>query len=213
MTVNCTLASGDNRNGLKALVDTGATGYAFIDEETAQIVCYNLGIEPLPLLKPRSLKGFDGNLASTLVTHAIYPNLTVHDHSESTAPMLITKLGSHPIILGKPWMNAHGVMLDMKYDRLVFKLGRCSHFGAPIANPVVPKAPKIPASAPPTTEVPKYRVLKREAVPYPPRSTAATQGSSVKEPSVVKTSPIASKAKEEEEPLNIAVIGAASYLK
>ena len=110
-------------------------------------------------------------------------------------------------------MNAHGVMLDMKYDRLVFKPGRCSHFEAPIAKPVVPTALKIPASAPPTAEVPKYRVLKREAVPYPPKSTAAAQEFSVKEPSVIKASPTASKVKEAEEPLDIAVIGAVSYLK
>ena len=83
------------------VVNTEATEYAFIDEETAQIVCHNLGIESLPLLKSRSLKGFDENLTSTLVTHAIYPNLTVHNHSESTASMLITKLSSHSIILSK----------------------------------------------------------------------------------------------------------------
>ena len=110
-------------------------------------------------------------------------------------------------------MNAHGVMLDMKYDRLVFEPGRCSHFGAPIAKPVVPTVSKVPASTPPTAEVSKYRVLKREAVPYPPKSTAAAQGFSVKEPSVIKASSTASKIKGAEEPLNIAVIEAASYLK
>ena len=110
-------------------------------------------------------------------------------------------------------MNAHEVMLNMKYDRLVFKSSRCSHFEAPIAKSVVPTALKISVSASPTAEVPKYRILKREAVSYPPKSTAAAQEFSVKKPSVIKISLIASKIKETKELLNIAVIEAVFYLK
>ena len=45
--------------------------------------------------------------------------------------MLITPLRQHLIILGKPWLNQHMVVLDMKSDSLIFVLSRCSHFGAP----------------------------------------------------------------------------------
>ena len=41
--------------------------------------------------------------------------------------MLITKLGQHPIILGKPWMRKHDVILDMRNDRLSFWPGHCQH--------------------------------------------------------------------------------------
>ena len=107
----CTLFNNTKRNTVKALVDTGATGYAFIDKTTAHIICENLGINPIPLLRPKPIKGFDGHLATRPITHAIYPGLTVQDHSELTAPMLITPLGQYPIILGKPWLNQHGVVL------------------------------------------------------------------------------------------------------
>ena len=46
--------------------------------------------------------------------------MTVQDHRETITPMLITKLGQHPIIFGKPWMKKHGVILDIKKNRLTF---------------------------------------------------------------------------------------------
>ena len=46
--------------------------------------------------------------------------MTVKEHRETTTPMLITKLGQHQIILGKPWMKKHGAVLDMRNDRLSF---------------------------------------------------------------------------------------------
>ena len=101
----CTLFNNNKRNTVKALVDTDATEYAFINETTAHIICENLEISPIPLLKPKPVKGFDEHLAKRLITHAIYPGLTVQDHSELTAPMLITPLGQHLIILEKPWLN------------------------------------------------------------------------------------------------------------
>ncbi|SLM39138.1 hypothetical protein LPUS_09608 [Lasallia pustulata] len=136
LTTPCILFNNSKRNAIKALVNTGATGYAFINKTTAHIICKNLGISPIPLSRPKPVKGFDGHLAKLPITHAIYPGLTVQDHSELTAPMLITPLGQHPINLRKPWLNRHGVVLDMKSDNLTFVPGRCSHFGAP-------KAPKL----------------------------------------------------------------------
>ena len=97
-----TLFNNNKRNTVKALVDTGATGYAFINETTAHIICENLEISLIPLSKPKPVKGFDEHLAKRPITHAIYPGLTVQDHSELTAPMLITPLRQHPVILGKP---------------------------------------------------------------------------------------------------------------
>ena len=43
-------------------------------------------------------------------------------------PMLITKLDQHPVILGKPWMKKHGVILDIKNDQFTFWPGHCQHF-------------------------------------------------------------------------------------
>ena len=113
--VSCTLFSGKYQKQSKALIDTGATGYVFIDESTAHSVCELLDIFPVALRKPKSLRGFDGKLVPS-ITHAIYPTLQVQDHFETTCPLLITNLGQHPIILGKPWLNRHGVLLDMSIN-------------------------------------------------------------------------------------------------
>ena len=111
------------------LADTCATGYGFIDEEFAETVCQNLEIEPQRLIKPKEIQGFDGRAAKP-ITHAIYPTLTVGTHTESLAPLLITKLGNHPMILGRPWMKKHGVIIDMTNNSLAFWPGHCTHIRA-----------------------------------------------------------------------------------
>ncbi len=101
LTTECVLFSNEISYSLKSLIDTEAADYSFIDELTAQNVCDHLQIESLPLTKPKSIRGFDGHYAKKLITHAIYPNLTVQGHMERSAPMLITRLGQHQMILGK----------------------------------------------------------------------------------------------------------------
>ena len=113
-----------------SLLDTGATGHAFIDESTAREVCEKLQISPQRLTRPKPVKGFDGKRGKD-ITHAIYPTLTVQDHKETVAPLLITQLGQHKMILGKPWMRKHGVIIDMATDKITFWPGHCSHPGAP----------------------------------------------------------------------------------
>ena len=76
------------------LLDTGATGIVFIDVEMAHYMCDVLKISFLQLAKPKPIREFNGKSAS-LITHAIYPILTVQGHIELLAPFLITKLGQH----------------------------------------------------------------------------------------------------------------------
>ena len=98
-----------------ALLDTKATGYSFVDPAMARRVCNKLEIKPIWLSKPKAIRGFNGKRAPD-VTHAIYPTMTMQDYRETVTPMLITKLDQHQIILGKPWMRKHGVILDMRND-------------------------------------------------------------------------------------------------
>ena len=84
------------------------------------MVCDQLGLEPVPLSKPKSVRGFNGQLSKLQITHAIYPGLLVKKHRETTVPMLIADLGQHDIILGKPWMNRNQLLLNMKDDSIVF---------------------------------------------------------------------------------------------
>ncbi len=55
-----------------------------------------------------------------LITHAIYSNLTVQNHTIDTAFMLITWLDQHQMILEKTWMNKIDLVIDMQIDFLRF---------------------------------------------------------------------------------------------
>ena len=157
-TVQCTLG---NKINATTLVDTYATRYGFIDEKFAEIVYQTLEIEPQRLTKPKPIQGFDGRAAQP-VTHAIYPTLSVGSHTESLAPLLITKLGHHPMILGRPWMKKHGVLLDMINDCISFSLGYCSHPGAPsVPVPTMPTDETEIISMPIQQDVLPNRILKR----------------------------------------------------
>ena len=125
LVASCTLGNG-NEIKITALLNTRATGYSFVDPAMARCICDELIIEPIRLSKPKAIRGFDGKRALD-VTHAIYPTMTVQNHRETITPMLITKLGQHQIILGKPWMKKHGVILDMRNDQLSFWPGHCQH--------------------------------------------------------------------------------------
>ena len=100
LVVSCTLG---NRGQIQTcfLLDTGATGIMFIDKKMVHHVCHVLQISLISLAKLKLLKKFDGRSAQP-ITHAIYLILNVQGHSKLLAPMLVTSLGQHPIILEKP---------------------------------------------------------------------------------------------------------------
>ena len=112
-----------------SLLDTGATSIAFIDLAIARHVCDVLQISFIQLAKPKPIRGFDDKPAPP-ITYAIYPTLTVQGHTKLLAPFLIMKLGQHPLILGKPWIQKYGVILDMSCDKLTFWPGHCQHPGS-----------------------------------------------------------------------------------
>ena len=75
-----------------SLLDTGATGIAFINLAIACHVCDALQISFIQLAKPKPIRGFDGKPALPII-HTIYPTLTVQGYTKSLVPFLITKLG------------------------------------------------------------------------------------------------------------------------
>ena len=111
-----------------SLLDTKATSITFINLAMARHVCDILQISFIQLAKPKPIRGFDGKPAPS-ITHAIYSTLTVQGYTKSLAPFLITKLGQHPLILGKAWMQKYSVILDMSCDKLIFWPGHCQHLG------------------------------------------------------------------------------------
>ena len=119
------------------LLDTGATGIAFINLAMARHVCDVLQISFIQLAKPKPIRRFDGK-PTPPITHAIYSTLTVQGHTKLLALFLITKLGQHPLILSKPWMQKHGIILDMSCDKLTFWPGHCQH---PSSLPIAVNTP------------------------------------------------------------------------
>ncbi len=120
LITECVLSSNEISYSLKSLIDIEAADYSFIDEVIAQIVCDQLQIESLTLIKAKSIREFDDHYAKKLITHAIYSNLTVQDHTIDTAFMLITWLDQHQMILEKTWMNKINLVIDMRIDFLRF---------------------------------------------------------------------------------------------
>jgi hypothetical protein len=98
--VDCTLGLKDEYK-TRSMIDNDCTEYSFIDTNIAHEMCEALEINPLKLNKPREVKNYDGRRDKN-ITHAIYPPMTIQDHTESFTSMMIIKLGQHPIILGKP---------------------------------------------------------------------------------------------------------------
>ena len=130
-----TLASGERRHILEdLLVDCGCTGtHTVINKAIVPKIYEKLGIQPIPLSTPKPLRGYNDKLSKKPITHFILPALIVNGHRESTCPMLIAPL-QHDMILGKPWMNKHGVLLDMLRDKLLFVPGRCTHDGNAVSS-------------------------------------------------------------------------------
>ncbi len=120
LTIECVLSSNEISYSLKSLIDIEAVDYSFIDEVIAQIVCDQLQIESLTLIKAKSIREFDDHYAKKLITHVIYSNMTVQDHTIDTASMLITRLNQHQMILEKTWMNKIDLVIDMWIDFLLF---------------------------------------------------------------------------------------------
>ena len=89
LTIECVLFSNEISYSLKSLIDTEAADYSFINELIAQNVCNHLQIKFLTLIKAKSIREFNDHYAKKLITHVIYLNLTVQDHTIDTAFILI----------------------------------------------------------------------------------------------------------------------------
>ena len=118
LVITCSLGK---MNEIKTtfLLVTGVTSIVFIDLAMARHVCNVLQISFIQLVKPKPIKEFDSKSVSP-ITYAIYPTLTVQGHIKLLASFLVMKLGQHPLILSKLWIQKHGVILDMSCDKLAF---------------------------------------------------------------------------------------------
>lgn len=232
MIVSVTLRVGTKILHVKALVDIGANGYAFANPQFARVISDRLEIEPIPLLKPKPLKAFNDQKVAD-VTHKILPGLEVAGHRESNASLFIADIGRHDVILGLPWMQQHGVVIDPGARQLRFKKGVCDHPGAakedvfidmePNARPQ-PLSPIDPPSSPESTVItPPTNILSRlssrafanklpsiEPVTRPVKDKTKPKSQPKKEPK--KQAPFPQVGLQDNVPLDISHIGAAPFL-
>jgi hypothetical protein len=105
LVVSCILAMDNTSLHSYALVDSGATGYGFIDEN---FVCHH-HLPTMPLALPRILEVIYGwPISSGTITHYVDIPMGIGGHEEH-ARLFVTSLGHYPIVLGIPWLRRHNV--------------------------------------------------------------------------------------------------------
>ena len=104
-----------------ALVDCGATGFAFIDEEFACDPNFLL----FKLKKPCCLEVIDGRpIESGLNTHMTKLKMTIAGHQEKI-PLFLTKLGHYSIVLGLPWLRHNNINIRFSKNIVMFDYDDC----------------------------------------------------------------------------------------
>ena len=100
LTVTATLRDGETSVQTLSLIDSGATGFAFIDENFARQHNFPL----YRLQTPRDLEVIDGRpIESGQITHITKISCQIQDHHEILSAF-VTKLGHYPHVLGIPWL-------------------------------------------------------------------------------------------------------------
>jgi len=94
----CTIVDNHNEIRSQALIDSGATGYAFIDKAFAERHKFPL----FALKEPRPLTVIDGRpVSSGAITNITKIVLSINNHHEMI-PAFVTTLGGYHLTLGIP---------------------------------------------------------------------------------------------------------------
>jgi hypothetical protein len=164
-----------------ALIDCGATGKSFIDENVARQHQWDL----IPLNEPRVLEVIDGRcISSGTITHVVKLPFSIGDHSEELSTF-VTNLGHYPLVLGIPWLRHHDVSIRFSTNTITFDSPGCmGHRQEPIIVKGIediesliswhkeppPPMPSAPFPPPPVTSAPLPPPLVPSApsAPLPP---------------------------------------------
>ena len=104
-----------------AMCDTGATGFAFINEAFAR----QHNFPKFEVRIPRAVDVIDGTpISGGDITHIVKVPMHISDHQEDL-PAFITTLGHYKLILGIPWMRDHDVTIDFAANTVDFKSEFC----------------------------------------------------------------------------------------
>jgi len=105
LVITCFLTIHDQVIQTHALIDCGATGIAFMDQDFARHHKVPLN----ELKEKRQVEVIDGRTIELGdITHLAEVGMNLQDHKERI-PMFVIKLGHYPIVLGIPWLRLHDV--------------------------------------------------------------------------------------------------------
>ena len=101
--------------------------YIVISEIIVSEICERLQIESYSLFKLKPLREYDDQLVKRSITYCLLSTLEVQGHKKESCSILIIQLRHHDLILGKPWMNKHEMIFDMRKDKVLFIFERCEY--------------------------------------------------------------------------------------
>jgi predicted aspartyl protease len=93
----------------KALVDTGANGFLFIDSLFFSKIRSFISLEVIPLKRPLLAAGYDGK-STAAITDITLLTLTVDRRRFVNTPALILPLGRHEMIIGREWLSVFNIL-------------------------------------------------------------------------------------------------------
>jgi hypothetical protein len=118
LVVECTL---NKDTPSHALIDCGATGKSFIDENFARQHQWDL----IPLNEPRVLEVIDGRcISSGTITHVVKLPFSIGNHGEELIAF-VTNLGHYSLVLGIPWLRHHDVSIRFSRNTITFDSPAC----------------------------------------------------------------------------------------
>lgn len=121
LVVSCILRQAQSRIPALALIDSGASAYAFIGKSFTQQ--NNLPLHPLTY--PHHLQDFDGQPALTgNITHVAKTTIALGGHIERLF-LYVTGLNQYPIVMGLPWLCRHSIDANFGYNTLTMSLPFC----------------------------------------------------------------------------------------
>jgi len=121
LVITCSLTVNNQEITSHSLIDCGATGIAFMDQDFA---CHH----QIPLQEVNQKKQVEDNyrrpIESGDITHPAREGIKIQEHQEQL-PRFITKFVHYPIVLGIPWLCLHGAAVHFASNTVTFGSQYC----------------------------------------------------------------------------------------
>jgi hypothetical protein len=121
LVITCSLIVNNEEIPTHALIDYGATGIAFMDQDFAR----HHQIPRQELKEKKQVEVIDGRpIESGDITHIAKVGIKIQENKEQL-PMFITKLGHYAIVLGIAWLQLYDVAVRFASNTVTFGLQYC----------------------------------------------------------------------------------------